>query len=68
MSLRPHLQAGEFIVTAEVGIAIAQTTIVIATCRLAPSRCKSPGINGSAILGPGTSRINVVTACLRCSR
>ena len=44
------------------------TLIVIATRQLTPPRCKGPSINGFAILGSGTRRIDVVTACLRGNR
>jgi hypothetical protein len=39
------------IVAAQVGIAVALTTLVIAAPRLTSLRCKSFGINGFAILG-----------------
>jgi hypothetical protein len=43
------------IVATGIGIAVAQTTIVIAAGRLAPLRCKSLGINGFCHVGVGHS-------------
>jgi hypothetical protein len=51
-------------VTTGLGITIAQSTLIVITTRyLTPPQYKSPGINGSIFLGPGTHYINIITAC-----
>jgi hypothetical protein len=65
---RPCSNTRHRIVAADIRIAVAQITVVIAAGRLTLLRRKRLGMHSFAMLGSGTRRILVSTACLCGSR